>query len=210
MSSIRWHFPDGTLSMGGRERGWFGCICTDIATMAIRLRLPNEYVMRDVRWLGHDFLRPQWFGSLLETVWVTGSRPVRLVALIHGWCETNLVLDGSAFGEVADALEEGLALGIFRPETQRYEGVERIIERLRKGGDWCVWSYSVTDGFPLKDPETDPEDPGYLTEEQSVAVLRARGHVEAAGVLQAPTRTAGEASFWTMDVARLVELVGPP
>lgn len=218
MSSIRWHFEDVTLSMGGRERAWMGGIVRNMAHAAAGLLYPW-----DKRPPRHMSVERGGFNEALETVWALGSRPIRLAAVIHGCCEVNLVVDGAAFAEVADTLEEGMASGVFREETQGYEGVRAIVERLRKGGAWCVWSYSVTDGFPRrvrrKDvpggevaPEQveDDEETGewvWLTPDQTVALVRRDGPTLVAGELAAPTFFDSE-SYFKMDCDRLMELVG--
>lgn len=193
MSSIRWHFPDTTLCMGGRERAWMAFLinritrgCTDT-----RRSMPG----------------PDWpsiydeFNLQLATAWAVGSRPVKLCVLIHGWCETNRVIESEAFNVIADALEEGLELGIFRKETQGYEGIERIIDRLRLGGPWCVWSYSVTDGFPRCDYETEE----WMTKEATVAALREEENTILADVFE--DLSIGE-SVLSMDRETLKEKTG--
>lgn len=173
MSSIAWHFEDENLTMGGRERAWMGLLVTKVAEAAIRT-------------LGYE-PPPAWnlmgtadlFSRELNTACALGSIPLRLAAHIHGRCETNTLIEGEAFPEVADALREGLETGIFRAETQGYEGIGRIVERLDKGGDWCAWSYSVTDGFPRWDGEKDE----FLSDSETIALLRAEPNVLSAGQL---------------------------
>lgn len=218
MSNIRWHFEDVTLHMGGRERAWMGGIVRRMAYAAADLLYSWPHHPPH-----HMSVERGGFSNALETVWAMGSRPVRLAALIHGCCESNLVVDGAAFAEVADTLEEGLASGIFREETQGYEGIRAIIERLRKGGAWCVWSYSVTGGFPCRvrrkqvpgveptpDQVEDCEETGewvWLTAEQSVAYLRPKGTLEA-GELAKPAMFTDTESYFKMDADRLMALVG--
>ena len=177
MSSIRWHFEDVTLCMGGRERAWMGCLIRNIAEAVVSLRTdnPREYWTQDLN----------SFDLQIATAWALGSRPLRLAALIHGWCETNRLIESAAFAEIADALEEGLASGIFRRETQGYQGIDAIIARLRQGGDWCVWSYSVTDGFPRWSDEADD----YMSESDSVAQIREEGNVIEPGIFECEPHT---------------------
>lgn len=218
MSSIAWHFEDVELRMGGREAAWMRCLVRGMALSAAKLALPM-----DKQPASYAFFQ-EGFGDSLETAWTMGSRPVRLAAVIVGCVELNLVIEGEAFAEVADTLEEGLASGIFREETQGYEGVRAIIERLRKGGAWVALSYSVTDGFPRRvrredvpdiepDPEQieDVEDEGewvYLTPEQTVALVRRDGPTLAAGELAAPSFFNASMPVFKMDVDALSALVG--
>lgn len=209
MSSVRWHFEDETLHMGGRERAWAAFLCKEIAHGVVKAVVPFEdyhdvcdYWSSPFRESGSDHV----FQSLIETVWAVGSRPIRLSILIHGYCEANLVFDGSAFAEVADTLQEGLRTGIFRPESQGYEGVDRIIERLRRGGAWCVLSSSVTDGFPRCLP---PAEEGgewrELTKEETVELLTKKGLRFMAGDFDQPRAWAAE-SFLKMEKAEVVRL----
>lgn len=203
MSSIRWHFEDVTLSMGGRERHWMAAIATNVAEGVIRLRKPFDSIV-SIGWS----MAPGTFASTIETAWEMGSKPVKLATYIHGFCETNTVIDGDAFDEVADTLEEGLTLGIFRPETQSYEGIENIIPRLRKGGNWCAWSYSVTDGFPRYVGYDDDSGDKYLTAEETVALIRSEGNVAKKGFLGAPLFDGAPSnkSFLRMHPTELKEL----
>lgn len=157
MSSIRWHFPKGTvestapkaygddtLCMGGRERAWMGALIDDIALAVVKRMTPwakRDQVPAD---FPHDNLA--LFPWQLNTAATVGSRALRLAVQIHGRCETCTVINRDAMTEVADALEEGLKTGVFREEAQGYDPVGAIIETLRKKPAWCQWSYSVTDG----------------------------------------------------------------
>ena len=85
---------------------------------------------------------------------------------------------------------------MFRHETQGYEGIGAIIERLRQGGKWCAWSFSVTDGFPRHD----------LTAEETVSLMREEENVINAGDLNDVLMRKESVSFWTMDVERIIEI----
>ncbi len=199
MSSIAFHFPDVTLRIGGRERHWFNAYCNNIAEGLAKLRLP--YGMKPS--LGWTFgNRPRLLDTILNSVWATGAAPARLAAIIHGFCEPNLLIEGEAFTEVADAIDEGRRVGIFREETQGYDGIAKVSERFRQGGEWCALSYSVTDSFPRFNPETDE----CYTAEETVALIRKDGPTLAKGELLAQTFFIDGTTILTMTPDKLINL----
>lgn len=196
MSSIAFYFEDTTLRVGGSERAHMGSLCAGIAQTVLKLRLPYP-----------TQITPAWYmhgnaaQAVMETAWATGSRPVRLAALLYYYCETNTVIDGAAFAEVADALEEGRRLGIFREETQRYEGIDAVIARLRQGGAWCALGSSLAGSFP-RELGCDDDDftIQHMTAAETVAALRAEGNVLVAGDLDRPLFPENSSSIWTLDI----------
>lgn len=145
MSHIAFHFSDDTtLRIGGRERKYYAGYIRRMADALVDLRLPRE-LEAAANWqyeLRIDVAQAVW-----PSVWAISSTPVRLALLFDTCCEDHLIIDGSAFVEVADAIDEGLRIGIFREETQGYDGIARVAERLRQGGDWCALAFSGAEDF---------------------------------------------------------------
>lgn len=199
MSSIAFHFPDVTLRIGGRERGWLSCYCNNIAEGLVKLALP--YGMKPT--LGWTFGDHKGqFNIILRAVWDTGSAPARLAAVIHGCCELNLLIEGNAFTEVADVIDEGRRVGIFREETQGYDGIAKVVDRFRQGGKWCALSYSVTDGFPRYSIKTDRQ----LSVKSTVALLRKEGPTLVKSELAAPSFFPDGPTILTMTPDELISL----
>lgn len=208
MSAVHWHFEDQTLSLSGAERAWMGVICADLAGVAAKLRVPFA-TSHKIRYGWH--MNPDGFQAMIETAWASGGKPMRLLAAIHGFCETNVVIAGAAFAEVADTLEQGLELGLFRPEPRGYDGYGPIIARLRQGGDWCAWSYSGVGGFPHQVLDQDGEEVvRVMSPQETVDRLRADNRTLEPGELDQPLlRPHASNSLWTMDLDRLIKLVIP-
>jgi hypothetical protein len=101
------------------------------------------------------------FICALNTAWVMGSDPVKLMARLHGQCEIHAYVEGPNRAWLADIIERGREVGIMRAEM----GWESVIELLRARDDGpVVTSYSVCDQFPNRHvaalPEAvDPADP---------------------------------------------------
>lgn len=181
MSSVTFHFEDVALSIGGRERHWMGGLCRDLVRGVLHFKNIKE---RDVLYALYG---DHMLGTTMNTACAVGSRAVRLAAHVYARCELSLVIDGAAFPEVVSALEEGLATGVWRRETQGYDGIEAVLERFRKGGRWCALSCSITDGFPRRG----------LNAEDSVAEIWEEGHKLAAGGLDESTPFKGD-NYLTM------------
>lgn len=83
--------------------------------------------------------------AVMNTAIQAGSMQMGLAARIHGNCENHLWVDGPNRAWLADIMERGRAIGIYREEM----GWESVIELLRKRDDEpVVTSFSVTDQFP--------------------------------------------------------------
>lgn len=85
------------------------------------------------------------FSITLNTALALGSAPVKLGARIHGQCEIHCWVDGPDRAWLADVIQEGRTIGLFRDEM----GWEAVLELLRASdADPVVLSSSVTDDFP--------------------------------------------------------------
>lgn len=105
----------------------------------------------------------------LNTALAVGTDVVALAAKIHGWCETHCYIEGVDREWVADIIDEGLSIGIYRQGLwydadyhqtawERREntnkkwveqGWDEVTKLLRSRNDEpVVLSYSVTDSFP--------------------------------------------------------------
>lgn len=72
-----------------------------------------------------------------------------LTARLHGQCEIHAWVDGPNRKWLASVIERGLDTGIFREETQGYEGWRKVIEMLLADDSGpVVTSYSVCESFP--------------------------------------------------------------
>lgn len=96
------------------------------------------------------------FSLSLNTMLRIGSRPLKLMARLHGQCEIHAWVDGPNRNWLADIIEEGLRDGVMRKDMQW----EAAVELLRKRNDGpIVTSYSVCEQFPstgLIDPSLLP------------------------------------------------------
>jgi hypothetical protein len=193
MSSIAFHFPDVTLRIGGRESAWFRVYVTDIAEGLVKLALPYGTKPK-LGWTHGDHANQ--YEIILRTVWAVSSAPGRLAVLFGACCENNLLIDGKAFPEVADTIDEGRRVGIFREETQGYDGIAKVVDRFRQGGRWCALSHSVTDGFPRP----------RLTVAKTVALLRKEGPTLVKGELAAPSFFPDGPTILTMTPDELINL----
>lgn len=94
------------------------------------------------------------FVASLNTAWVMGSDPVKLMARLHGQCEMHAYVEGPNRAWLAEIIERGRAAGIMRAKM----GWESVVELLRSRDDGpVVTSYSVTDSFPNRYVAAIPE-----------------------------------------------------
>jgi hypothetical protein len=131
----------------------------------------------------------------MNTALVAGSDPVRLATKIHGWCEAHCWVDGPDRAWLADIIDEGLRVGIFRrglwyvdrpcdgppseqPDRQwSPQGWDDVTGLLRERDDEpVVMSYSVCDSFPNQEtaywiPEPLPDEwvPDWATTPEGLA-----------------------------------------
>lgn len=86
----------------------------------------------------------------LNTAALLGSDPVRLAARIHAQCEIHGWVDGPDRKWIADVLEDGLLIGIFRHGLgENATGWTDVLELLREDdGGPVVMSYSGSNTFP--------------------------------------------------------------
>lgn len=85
------------------------------------------------------------FSVGLNTAYVMGSDPVKLLARMHGQCEIHAYVEGPNRAWLAGIIEQGRAAGIMRAE----QGWEEVAALLRERDDGpVVTSYSVCEQFP--------------------------------------------------------------
>lgn len=85
------------------------------------------------------------FSASLNTALVMGSDAIKLGARLHGQCEIHAWVDGLNREWLAEMIEQGHEVGIFRTDA----GWESVITHLRERADEpVVTSYSVCEQFP--------------------------------------------------------------
>jgi len=98
-----------------------------------------------------------WHASL-NTVLRIGSDPLKLIARLHGQCEVHAWVDGPNRAWLADIVEQGLDMGLYR-RNMGYQGWSDVVEFLRADDkEPVVTSYSVTGSFPNPMGQMDWED----------------------------------------------------
>lgn len=175
MSRIYFHSEHGTAELRGSERAYMGTFCGDLLIVALgmgrvwpsdadryRALVPaNHYAlaetdpMRFIRsletWLhvgqgqiGRTLKVEAWVAGL-NTALAMGSDPIRLMARLHGQCETHAYVEGTNRAWLADIIEDGRDAHILRAN----QGWESVVELLRARDDEpVVTSYSVCEQFP--------------------------------------------------------------
>lgn len=191
MGKVYFHSPSEKVLLQGSERHYAGQIVNRLACAvlppdslqnSILHLLPPDCYLRGSRQIGHFKEHfPTWmqFGDgnfhlpagervsafvvSLNTAIVLGSRPVKLLARIHGQCEIHAWVDGPNRAWLADIIEEGRKSGILRADR----GWEGVVELLHQRDDEAVvTSYSVCEQFPSP-PESweyrdEDEEEGYF------------------------------------------------
>lgn len=85
------------------------------------------------------------FGAQLNTAYLLGSDPVKLMARLHGQCELHCYVEAENRRWLAEIIKRGLKTGIYRLD----QGWESVISLLENGcNSPAVTSYSVCDQFP--------------------------------------------------------------
>jgi len=85
------------------------------------------------------------FTAALNTAYVLGSDPMKLLARLHGQCELHCYVEGANRAWLADIIERGRTVGIMRKDS----GWESVVTLLRSRNDSpVVTSYSVCEQFP--------------------------------------------------------------
>lgn len=174
MGKVYFHSPSGEVLLRGSERHYAGHIVNELACAALPLDtwqddpilhlLPPDCYLRNKERAHHfkedfrtwmlvgekDFHLPgggrvSTFTVSLNTALVMGSRPVKLLARLHGQCEIHTWVDGQNRAWLAGIIDEGRKSGVFRAE----QGWEEVAEFLHNRDDeTVVTSYSVCDLFP--------------------------------------------------------------
>lgn len=90
------------------------------------------------------------FDVALNTALAVGAPVIALAAKIHGACELHAWVEGPDRKWLADLIDDGLDIGVYRREvTGHSQGWESVQELLRSRDDEpVVMSYSVCDSFP--------------------------------------------------------------
>lgn len=85
------------------------------------------------------------YAAGINTALVVGSDPVKLLARIHGQCESHCYVAGRNREWLANIIDQGVTVGVLR----KNQGWPALARRLRWRDDQpVVLSYSVTEQFP--------------------------------------------------------------
>jgi hypothetical protein len=169
MSAIYFHGEHDTVSVRGSERAYMGVLTGDILVAAIGdldyardwlppMLPPDCYGLRGTTSNLRLYLRsgydsvfivdgesiPTWLVAL-NTAWVIGGDPMRLLARLHGQCEIHCWVEGVNRQWLAGIVRRGLASGLYR-SGQGWEQVADFLEDSADGPIVC--SFSVCDPFP--------------------------------------------------------------
>ena len=173
MGKVYFHSPSGDAMLRGSERAHAGQLVNKLACAVLPLYdrdgilpllPPGCYLWNLDRavhfaedfqtWMsvGSDAnfhlpsgVRVSTFTVALNTALVMGSRPVKLLARLHGQCEIHTWVDGPNRAWLADIIGEGRKSGVLRDD----QGWEKVVELLRQRDDEAVvTSFSVCEQFP--------------------------------------------------------------
>lgn len=109
---------------------------------SLKMRLVGVMADTKFRVGGHDI---EAWQLGMNTAMAMGSDVVKLAAKIHAKCEVHGYIEGEDRSDIAEIMEEGLRIGIYRSDA----GWEQVIELLRSNDtEPVVMSYSVCDQFP--------------------------------------------------------------
>lgn len=166
--------PEGWIEQYGR----WGSLAEDFM---LRVQHDGDEGVPFLSWKGKKI---RTWSLLLNTAIVFGSDPVALAAKLHGACELHLRIEAKDRAWLADVIEQGLALHIFRRgywDTRnpnafllsvmkkevseedakpvfRSMGWQEVADQLR-ADSWhpVTMEYSVTDGFIQRPEDWAPE-----------------------------------------------------
>jgi len=103
------------------------------------------HVAMDGELLVVDGKRVDVFSAALNTAFIVGSDPIKLMSRLHGQCEIHAYIEGQNRAWIADIIERGRESGIMRAEM----GWESVVSLLRSNNELpVVTSYSVCEQFP--------------------------------------------------------------
>lgn len=197
MSRVYWHTRDhGTAELRGSERAHGSELALNIGMgiawprfqarerMAGALIDPPDYLAQgdDWRWerSAETWLRLDGkvsvygetmpFGDLALNTLITMSRPLRLLAWMHGLCESHGYFEPEAQPALIETIGEGLADKVLRWD-QGWTDVLKLLQDLDGAGP-VVWSYSVCESFPNRRELRPPRHPDESVEDYEARVDR--------------------------------------
>lgn len=172
MSRIYFTSLDGEVEILGRERAHMGVTVDNMTTglfahidqpRVSRFIKPGHYLHGTDQRAWHESFRTAWgvggsglgltidgevhhpWHISLQTAVDVGGDPLNLFARIHATCEIHGYFAGEHRSWVADIIEQGRKIGLYRANM----GWEGLVEFLRSNStNPVVMSYSVCDGFP--------------------------------------------------------------
>jgi hypothetical protein len=132
------HWLTSLFPAGHYVRGYRGAYQLQNMRTAISVGFDLSFTLPDGRRAGP-------FTLALNTALRVGSDPIKLMARLHGQCEVHAWVDGPNRAWLADIIDQGRAINLYRADA----GWESVAAFLRER-DECpvVTSYSVCDGFP--------------------------------------------------------------
>lgn len=163
MSRIYFHTPTETAELLGSEHAHAGLFSENLGfgvledmcdedELGALVGLPRRHPMlrvslryADKPLLEHNGVRITAWPLLLNTALIVGNDAVKLLTRISAQCEIHGWIAGEDRDWMADIIEDGRRLGIFRVR----QGWEEVVAMLRRNDrEPVVLSYSVTDEFP--------------------------------------------------------------
>ena len=166
------HSPSGSIEIHGSERHYAASICSSLYMTALggtrhitednsifhHLIPKDEYpwgcgmgestvdiYMSNSNPVMYQGVKRDSFSAILNTAYVMGCDAIKLLARIHGQCEIHLYALGHYRAWLAEIIEEGVRVGIMRPN----HGWEESIPFLTSTDtEPVVFSYSVCRSFP--------------------------------------------------------------
>lgn len=174
MSRVYFHTPSGDAELLGSERAWASSIVENLSTGIVTPHfgeqrdrmlelIPQDHYLRavpvdnpgwersfqtawrvelDLEWRGQKL--DAWTFSL-NTALTLGNDQVRFLARLHAQCEIHGWVAGPHRRWLADIIDRGRELGLYRSGV----GWEAVATLLRERDDEpVVMSYSVTEQFP--------------------------------------------------------------